>query len=1191
MANITVTLSEPTVSVSTSNISNVAVTETSSTITVSELAAVSNAQIRLAISNTDPVLYDSGTGVISLNNTTLLSGQTTDNLTEGSTNKYFNGKTTDDLPEGTTNKYLTENGLGNIINSFNTSQPIDMTVTGANLTLTQGASNIEILEGNISMDRQGSGTFDLRQQDISLFHNAYANIEGTLGVNLTSTSNGAGTINLTAGNVHLTGRDNTTLGGMYGQVKAEAESNVFLSYGANSSLSLDPADYFLVRSDNLGGLGSPGNVIHADSFGAITFNDSYKFPTADGSANQFLRTDGSGTLTYQNVVVTAGNGLVGGGNTGSVTLDAVGGYGITVNANDIEVTNADIIATSNGAITTFFGDSDNFPFTFAGNLNVNGNIEVDGNLNYRNVEDLYVQDTKITLNANAATDATVEIIANRPVAGSNTLIRWNETSDVWQFTNDGSTFYNIPASTSDLAEGTNLYYTTDRANTAISNFDGNIDTSGTIEATNLTSNADAFVGNDLYLNSAAANGATTATQIYFKRNQLSGESNAYIRWNESADILQWNDGTTTRNFARDTDDLSEGSTNLYYANSLVDAYLTGGVGIDYSAGTIDLANTTVTPGVYGDGTNVPQVTIDAQGRITSASNVAITAGSGTVTSVTAGDGLTQSGNANIDPTLDVVGGFGITVNADNIELANADLTSLSTNVTTTANIQAEYFIANEEFIGDLEGAISEKGYNNTGGTLAKGQPVYINGAQGDQPNIALANAEVSSEMPAVGIVKANISAGNTGQFVVSGVMSYASHGFTTGAELFVNGAGALQETAPTGEANLIQKIGKALGPNHILVQGAGRTNATPNLNDGNFFLGNASNQAVSADFTDESNTAIQGYLPNTNVAISSDSSITTTSSLESDSFTITDNNQTGTVMTHSSGNVFFSVSPQSAFSGSNVHINTGGFNFNNLKVGYGDTSVIPHVGSFYSGPGILTQNLHVENALNFAKGVVNLNLFADGSATLGNADYKFSDQSQSLSNVYINIGTGNVDGTANTVVGIKTNLNSNTRLGWHDPISRTTYDYQSEPVYDASTAPNGWYAFGDLAKTTVDETFDANLTISGHTALKGFNETVVALGSQSGNIAALAAFNAANGSIFTMTATGGIEISQIPNAVAGSSYTLKITQDGTGSHALTSTFKYQGGDKTLTTAAGNTDIISVVYDGTDYLATLSKDYY
>jgi len=49
----------------------------------------SASEVRAHLGNTDPVLYDTSTGVISLNNTTLLSGQTTDQLTQGSTNLYF----------------------------------------------------------------------------------------------------------------------------------------------------------------------------------------------------------------------------------------------------------------------------------------------------------------------------------------------------------------------------------------------------------------------------------------------------------------------------------------------------------------------------------------------------------------------------------------------------------------------------------------------------------------------------------------------------------------------------------------------------------------------------------------------------------------------------------------------------------------------------------------------------------------------------------------------------------------------------------------------------------------------------------------------------------------------------------------------------------------------------------------------
>ncbi len=43
------------------------------------------------------------------------------------------------------------------------------------------------------------------------------------------------------------------------------------------------------------------------------------------------------------------------------------------------------------------------------------------------------------------------------------------------------------------------------------------------------------------------------------------------------------------------------------------------------AGTIALSNTSVAAGTYGDATNVPRLTVDAQGRITNASNIAITA--------------------------------------------------------------------------------------------------------------------------------------------------------------------------------------------------------------------------------------------------------------------------------------------------------------------------------------------------------------------------------------------------------------------------------------------------------------------------------------------------------------------------------------------------------------------------------------
>jgi P pilus assembly chaperone PapD len=75
----------------------------------------------------------------------------------------------------------------------------------------------------------------------------------------------------------------------------------------------------------------------------------------------------------------------------------------------------------------------------------------------------------------------VQIVANRP-GSANTELKWNEQSDRWTFTNDGTTYYNLPTSTTDVAEGANLYYSNARVNSFIQN---NITTTDIDEGTNL----------------------------------------------------------------------------------------------------------------------------------------------------------------------------------------------------------------------------------------------------------------------------------------------------------------------------------------------------------------------------------------------------------------------------------------------------------------------------------------------------------------------------------------------------------------------------------------------------------------------------------------------------------------------------------------------------------------------------------
>ena len=83
--------------------------------------------------------------------------------------------------------------------------------------------------------------------------------------------------------------------------------------------------------------------------------------------------------------------------------------------------------------------------------------------------------------------------------------------------------------------------------------------------------------------------------------------------------------------------------------------------------------TAVTPGTYGDATNVGQFTVDAQGRVTFAQNIPI-AGGGTVTDVTATTPLASSGG--ITPNISLTGLVPIAnggTNASTVSGAQANL--------------------------------------------------------------------------------------------------------------------------------------------------------------------------------------------------------------------------------------------------------------------------------------------------------------------------------------------------------------------------------------------------------------------------------------------------------------------------------------------------------------------------------------
>jgi len=154
----------------------------------------------------------------------------------------------------------------------------------------------------------------------------------------------------------------------------------------------------------------------------------------------------------------------------------------------------------------------------------------------------------------------------------------------------------------------------------------------------------------------------------------------------------------------------------------------------------------------------------------------------------------------------------------------------------------------------MNGGVAFDAVNDEGVAITKGQVVYIKGISGGTPTVALAACDVPAKMPAFGFVAdGSINNGAQGRIVTMGRLNgIDTSTLTANATLYVqtgsNGtSGSFTTIAPTGSGNLLQNIGRvteAAASGQIRAGGAGRTNATPNLDKGYIFVGNDTDQSV-----------------------------------------------------------------------------------------------------------------------------------------------------------------------------------------------------------------------------------------------------------------------------------------------------------------------------------------------------------
>jgi hypothetical protein len=194
-----------------------------------------------------------------------------------------------------------------------------------------------------------------------------------------------------------------------------------------------------------------GQKVLQDESGAIVVS-------ADVDENLGLRTSGSGNIELD----PTGTGSVNikgplvveaGANFSSADGNGIAfSNGIKSNSLESNSLNTDLSLSGNGTGKVYLNDN----AEVNGNLVVGGNLTVSGTTTTVNSETISLADNIIDLNSNFTTGIPTENSGIRIMRGdSNAVqIRWNESTDKWEFTNDGTNYSTVAGIESPTFTGT-----------------------------------------------------------------------------------------------------------------------------------------------------------------------------------------------------------------------------------------------------------------------------------------------------------------------------------------------------------------------------------------------------------------------------------------------------------------------------------------------------------------------------------------------------------------------------------------------------------------------------------------------------------------------------------------------------------------------------------------------------------------
>ena len=422
-----------------------------------------------------------------------------------------------------------------------------------------------------------------------------------------------------------------------------------------------------------------------------------------GTAIPVLTVNAKGLITaVTTAAITAGFSVAAdSGTTDAIangeTLTIEGGTNIdtTVSGNKVSIAIQDAPTLNDLTVTGTFTSDDITSAT----VNVSGDAVITGNLTVQGTQTT-VESTTVSTN-----DPIIRVNGNG-TGGTDAGLEANVSGNMKQFIYSGAT------SKWTVGSETMVAATFEGALTGAVTGDVTGDITGDVKASDASVMVDSSAKTFTGALTGAVTGNVTGDLTGDVTGDLTGDSagthTGAVVGNVTGDVTGDVTGTVSSIANHSTVNLSEdpsasvSSGTMYYTDARVqtkiDSYVTGGTGITVSSGTANLDNTAATPGSYGSSSQIPAITVDAQGRITAVSQSALS----TAWTLTA-----DSGSQVIDggDTVDIAGGNNITT-----AVSATDTATIGLDTTLTGMVA-----------GTFSGAV-------TGGSLTDGTATLASGA-------------------------------------------------------------------------------------------------------------------------------------------------------------------------------------------------------------------------------------------------------------------------------------------------------------------------------------------------------------------------------------------------------------------------------------------------------------------------------